>query len=89
MEPDEIFKQETDESLDKLRCVRHVMAHFRSSYERTRKQIYERVMTSRAVKKRKQAKDVANLIWDFPSQMAFGRHDQFANRISQLEVICS
>lgn len=73
--PDEIFKGEVEETIDKVRKANKVLLSFKESYEEHRKKLKDYFKDGAEPRE-----------WEFASELVFGRYDLFTMRVQTIEV---
>lgn len=76
LDPFEIFKNEPEEAMDKIKSCLEVLQEYKSQFENTRNTISKYFKDDRPVKK-----------WEFANDLVFTRYDQFIKRVELIEVI--
>ncbi len=76
MDPYEIFKNEPEEAIDKIKNCLSVLHEYKAQFENTRNTIEKYFAKDAPVKK-----------WEFSNDLVFTRYDQFIKRIELIEVI--
>lgn len=74
MEPQDLFKGEPEETIEKVKQAMHVMQHFKHSYEVHRKKISTYFIDKEPVE------------WEFPNALVFHRFNQYMERV-QITVV--
>ena len=75
MEPHEIFKNEPEDAIEKIRNCLAVLHEYKLQFENTRNTIDKFFHDDVPVKK-----------WEFSNDLVFPRYDQFIKRVELIEV---
>ncbi|KAM4689042.1 dynein axonemal heavy chain 11 [Discoglossus pictus] len=76
LEPEDLFKQETEEALERVQIALKALRSFRNSFSSYRSKLGAFYTDSKKIK-----------LWDFRSQMVFARYDRFLERLMKIEDI--
>ncbi|XP_078083834.1 dynein axonemal heavy chain 11 [Mustelus asterias] len=74
--PEEIFKVEIEEALEKVQLTIHVLKSFKNCFHQHRLKLFQYYSHTTEVKH-----------WDFPTQMVFARFDRFLDRLLKIEEL--
>ena len=75
MDPFEIFKNEPEEAMEKIKSCLGVLCEYKAQFENTRNSIDKFFKNDEPVKK-----------WEFSNDLVFTRFDQFIKRVELVEV---
>uniref|UniRef100_UPI00398F1A35 dynein axonemal heavy chain 11 n=1 Tax=Pristiophorus japonicus TaxID=55135 RepID=UPI00398F1A35 len=74
--PEEIFKVEIEEALERVQLTIHILKSFKNCFQQQRLKISWYYNNNMEVK-----------LWDFPSQMVFAHFDRFLDRLLKIEEL--
>lgn len=73
--PEELFKMEIEEGMERVQMTISVMQTFKQLFHTHRQQIYKYYRPTNAIKP-----------WDFPATLVFQRSDRIMERLLMIEV---